>query len=76
MHCEFKACGHKIFWSTDRIKQGRMKVKYCPTEKMLADFMSKSLQESLFCKFRNVLMGWAHINTLYKHFGSTESTLR
>ncbi len=31
----------KYFWSTDRIKQGGMKVKHCPTEKMLADFMCK-----------------------------------
>ena len=62
----------KYFWSTDRIKQGKMKVKYCPTEKMLADFMSKPLQGSLFQKFRNVLMGWAHINTLFEHFTSNE----
>ena len=62
----------KYFWSTDRIKQGKMKVKYCRTEKMLADFMSKPLQGSLFQKFRNVLMGWAHIDTLFEHFTSNE----
>ena len=47
----------KYFWSTDRIKCGRMKVKYCPTEKMVADYMSKPLQGSLFKLFRKVIMG-------------------
>ena len=51
----------KYFWSTDRIKRGRMKVKYCPTQKMVADYMSKPLQGSLFQLFRKVIMGWAHI---------------
>ena len=62
----------KYFWSTDRIKAGKMKVKYCPTEKMIADYMSKPLQGKLFQIFRNVLMGWAHINTLYDFFAPTE----
>jgi hypothetical protein len=62
----------KYFWSTDRIKRGRMKAKHCPTEKMIADYMSKPLQGSLFKIFRNVIMGWAHINTLFDHFGSAE----
>ena len=55
----------KQFWSTDQIKAGRLKVKYCPTDKMLADFMSKPVQGSLFQKFRNAIMGWEHIHTLY-----------
>jgi len=39
---------------------------------MLADFMSKPLQGSLFHKFRNVLMGWTRINALFKHSASNE----
>ena len=38
----------KYFWSTDRIKNGNIEVKYCPTAKMIADFMSKPVQDSLF----------------------------
>ena len=47
----------KYFWSTDRIKNGNITVKHCPTEKMIADYMSKPLQGKLFCTFRNVIMG-------------------
>ncbi len=49
-----------------------MKVKYCPTEKMIADFMSKPLQGSLYQTFRKVIMGWDHVNKLFDHFGSNE----
>ena len=31
---------------------------------MLADFFTKPLQGALFNKFRDVIMGWKHINTL------------
>jgi hypothetical protein len=39
---------------------------------MIADYMSKPLQGKLFHLFRNVIMGWAHINTLYDFFGTNE----
>ena len=39
-------------------------IVYCPTEEMLADFFTKPLQGALFQKFRRVLMGHAHVNTL------------
>ena len=60
------------FWSTDRIKNGNITVKHCPTEKMIADYMSKPLQGKLFHTFRNVIMGWKHMSTLFDAFGSTE----
>ena len=62
----------KYFWCTDRIKKGKMSVRHCPTEKMLADYMSKPLQGKLFILFRHVLMGWQHISTLFDIFSSTE----
>jgi hypothetical protein len=48
----------------DRIKVEDIKIVYCPTEQMLADFFTKPLQGGLFEKFRRVLMGHAHIDTL------------
>jgi len=39
---------------------------YCPTEEMLANFFTKPLQGSLFRKFRDVLLGRCHVNTLLK----------
>ena len=62
----------KYFWCTDRIKNGNISVRHCPTEKMLADFMSKPLQGKPFITFRKVLMGWVHISTLFDIFGPTE----
>ena len=62
----------KYFWCTDRIKNGNISVRHCPTEKMLADFMSKPLQGKLFVTFRKVLMGWVHISTLFDIFSPTE----
>jgi len=32
-----------IFFVTDKIQKGEVKVAYCPTEKMLADFYTKGM---------------------------------
>ena len=65
------SCGQKsrhidirYFFMKDRVKNENIKIVYCPTEQMLADFFTKPLQGSLFEKFRKVLMGHAHIDTL------------
>ena len=62
----------KYFWCTDCIKKGKISVRHCPTDKMLADYMSKPLQGKLFISFRNMLMGWQHISSLFNIFSSTE----
>ena len=50
-----------------------LKIIYCPTEQMLADFFTKPLQGTLFHRLRAVVMGWEPIQTL-QSFGilSTE----
>ena len=53
-----------FFYMKDRIKTEDIKILYCPTEHMLADFFTEPLQGSLFERFRKVLMGHAHIYTL------------
>ena len=62
----------KYFWCTDRIKNGNISVRHCPTENMIADYMSKPLQGTLFHTFRNVIMGWKHISTLFDIFSLPE----
>ena len=48
----------------DYVKRNEIQIKYCPTEKMLADFFTKSLQGSLFRKFRAIIMGWEPLSAL------------
>ena len=47
----------RYFFITDRISKGEVRVEWCPTKDMVADFMTKPLQGSLFRRFRDVIMG-------------------
>ena len=52
------------FWITDSLGSDAIQLEHCPTESMLADFLTKPLQGSLFRKFCSVLLGDAHISSL------------
>ena len=41
-----------------------IKIVYCPTEAMLADFFTKPLQGALFRRLREVIMGRKHLRSL------------
>jgi len=56
----------KCFWVTDHMKNGQ--VPYCPTKQMIADYMSKPLQGALFHLYRNVIMGWSHISSVFEGY--------
>ena len=43
-----------------------MEITYWPTEVMLTDFFTKSLQVNLFRKFRAVILGHVPVVTLYQ----------
>jgi len=45
------------FFLTDRIKYKEVRIEYCSTGDMIADFMIKLLQGSIFIKFRNLILG-------------------
>ena len=65
----------RYFFVKDRVDKGEVKISYCPTELMLADYYTKPLQGSLFKKFWKVIMGHEHISTLipkYKQCGNKE----
>ena len=53
-----KHMDNRYFWIKDRLDSENIRVQYCPTEKMLADFFTKPLQGSLFRKFRDAVMGY------------------
>ena len=46
------------------IESNKMSIPYCSTEHILADFFTKALQGALFAKFRDVIMGWKHVDAL------------
>ena len=54
----------RYYFVKDRVDKGELVIQYCPTLDMLADYFTKPLQGSLFRKFREIIMGWKHINTL------------
>ena len=54
----------RYFFIKDRLKTDNIRIEYCPTEEMLADFFTKPLQGSLFRKLREVIMGRKHIKSL------------
>jgi hypothetical protein len=54
----------RYFWIKDRVKEGNIRVRHCPTLQMLGDFFTKPLQGALFRKFRDVILGHKHTNTL------------
>jgi len=47
----------KFFWINDRIKQGNMDIRHCPSNIMLVDLFIKTLQGAKFHMFRTVIMG-------------------
>ena len=53
-----RAFNIRYFFLTDQIEQGNLKVKYCPTGDMIADYLSKPLQGAPFQKFRSQIMGF------------------
>jgi hypothetical protein len=66
-----KSCGPnsrhidiRYFFIKDRLGLEDIDVQHCPTEQMLADFFTKPLQGSLFRKFREVILGHKHIDSL------------
>ena len=46
----------RYYFVTNRIVGGDIRVDYCPTEKMPADFFTKPLQGKLFRMFRSMIM--------------------
>ena len=54
----------RYFFVKDRLDKNEFRLEYCPTEKMIADYFTKPLQGALFNKFRAIIMGWEHIDSV------------
>ena len=53
---------NRYFFIKDILNTENIKVEYCPTGKMIADFFTKPLQGNLFRKFRHLVLGYQHIS--------------
>ena len=54
----------RYFFVKDRVDKKELRIEYCPSLIMLADFFTKPLQGLLFQKFRDVIMGYKLISSL------------
>ena len=52
-----RALNVQYFFLTDQVHQGNLIIKYCSTENMIGDYMTKPLQGAKFIKFRKAIMG-------------------
>ena len=52
-----RAINIRYFFVTDHVDKGNVTIEYCPTDQMIADFMTKPLQGQKFKDFRSVLLG-------------------
>ena len=52
-----RALNIRFFFIHDQINQGNLRVVYCPTEDMHADYLTKPLQGKLFWQHRAFIMG-------------------
>jgi hypothetical protein len=51
-----KHLAFKFFYFTDLIERGKMQVKYCLSDEMTANYMTKLIIGFKFIKFRNHIM--------------------
>ena len=52
-----RALNVQYFMVTDQVKKGHLVVRYCPTDDMVGNYMTKSMQGIKFSKFWNIIMG-------------------
>ena len=60
----------RYFFATYKIEKRELKLIYCPTGKMIADFSTKSLQGAIFVKSRNKMQGFHHQHLIFMHLNS------
>ena len=66
--CSSKRTRHiwiHYYFIKDRVDKGEIEVVFCPTEIMLADFVTKPLQGYVFLRMRDVMMGISNLSSLF-----------
>jgi hypothetical protein len=59
----------KLFYITDLIDRDEVEVRYCPTDEMVGDYMSKALVGAKFKRFRDLIM---NLSNAYHQIGQQE----
>jgi hypothetical protein len=52
-----RALNIHYFFLADQVEKGNVMIHFCPTEDMIADYMTKPLQGAKFLKFKKLIMG-------------------
>jgi hypothetical protein len=52
-----RAINIRYYFVTDHVDKGNVTIEYCPTDEMIADFMTKPLQGEKFRTFRSAILG-------------------
>ena len=47
----------RCFFIADRVKSGEVRIEYCPSGIMIADYFTKPLQGVIFRELRDMIMG-------------------
>ena len=54
---QFGSSEREIFSLTDQVEKRNLRITYCPTDDMTADYMTKPLQGKKFRKYQAEIMG-------------------
>ena len=54
-HGRAKHIDIKYHFIREQVQNGRVELEYCPTEKMIADILTKGLPQDQFKRFRNMM---------------------
>ena len=57
----------RYFFNMDQVKNGNVVIEYFPTENMVANFYTKTLQGKLFYKFRDQILGLSPMDDIHIH---------
>ena len=69
-----KHMDNRYFFIKDRLNTENIRVEYCPTGQMIADFFTKPLQGNLFRKLRDLVLGYKHISEANDMFQNSEKS--
>jgi hypothetical protein len=59
-----RAINIRYFFIADQVEKGNVEIKYCPTNMMIGDFFTNSLQGKKFKFFRDLILGKKSVSAM------------